>query len=164
MVIDAKTAGVNQDQGSPQKSGKMSCPVTWGAGSRETTRLSGLQHWAMCLLMKTSPAGLAPRQALPMRLSFPDAQAALRGPVSLASHGCWGWPAVSRCVCVQFPRGAPSQPATPPSGRGPWREARLQHGATVCHFLASCDRSEFQEASSAGPQRGHLVLPQTLLT
>lgn len=46
-----------------------------------------------------SLAGLFPRQTLPTRLSFPDAQPVLRDLVSLASRCLWGWPADSSCVC-----------------------------------------------------------------
>lgn len=108
-----------------------------------------------------SPAGLALRQTLPTRFSFPDAQAVLRGLVSLASSCSRQWPAVCSCVC-SLPHGAHH-------GLPPHHLAECHRGkhfvapGIVCHFLASHDGSEFQEVSSAGPQRRHLVPLQILL-
>ena len=149
---DSKTSGINQDE--------------WSARQNELPRRqgAGLALLALCPSNEVlSSAGLAPRQTLPTRPSFPDAQAVLRGLVSLASCCLWGWLAVSSRVC-SCPHGDPSQPATPPPGRVPPRRAFLWHWAIVGHFLASCDGNKFQESSSAGPQRGHLVPLQTLLT
>lgn len=75
-----------------------------------------------------------------------------------AAHGS-GQPSAAVCVhCLTGPITA-CHPTT-------WQSATegsiLWHWAIVCHFLASHDGSEFQEVSSAGPQRRHLVPLQIL--
>lgn len=108
-----------------------------------------------------STAVLAPRQTVPTRLSFPDAQAVLKGLVSLASSCSWQWPAVSSCVC-SLPHGAHHRLPPHHLAECHWGKHFVAPGNSI-HFLASHDGSEFQEVSSAGPQRRHLVPLQILL-
>lgn len=84
-----------------------------------------------------------------------DAQA-VEKLVSLA-WGCRGAGPTSAAVCAPFPPGVPSQSSTFPPGHMPPKENGLWRWARVDHFLASCDGSLFQEVSSAGPQREHLL-------
>jgi len=109
----------------------------------------------MSLLMKSFLLQDGFSVNLPTRPPFPDGQAVQRL-LSLA-WGSGGAGPRSAAVCVPFPPGVPLQASTFPPGHVPLKENRLRHQATVEHFLASCDRSSFQEVSSAAPQRGHLL-------
>ena len=76
-----------------------------------------------------------------------------------AAHGS-GQP--SAAVCVHSLTG-PITACHPTTWQSATEGSILWHPAIACHFLASHDGSEFQEVSSAGPQRRHLVPLQILL-